>query len=107
MVYEVPALHLDGCPATGPFGDLQLAVTRTTILRHPDFTRPFEHTDASDLRVDSDASPYVIEYWPKALDRAQRNYAVREKELLAIVAGIEKFQSHLRGSHFTVWTDHH
>ena len=40
------------------------------------------------------------------MDEAQRNYTVTEKELLAIVFGLEKFRPYLLGSHVTIYTDH-
>nr|KYP43570.1 Retrovirus-related Pol polyprotein from transposon 17.6 [Cajanus cajan] len=49
---------------------------------------------------------YVIEYASKVLNEAQMNYAITEKELLAIVYALKKFRSYLIGSKITVFTDH-
>lgn len=40
------------------------------------------------------------------LNNAQLNYTTTEKELLAVVFALEKFQPYFIGSHITVYTDH-
>jgi RNase H-like domain found in reverse transcriptase len=40
------------------------------------------------------------------LNAAQRNYPTHEKELLAIIHGLQKFQAELLGTHFMVFTDY-
>lgn len=42
----------------------------------------------------------------KMLDEAQINYHTTEKELLAIMFAVDKFQSYLIGSKIIVYTDH-
>ena len=42
----------------------------------------------------------------KALDETQSNYAVIEKELLAICFGCHKFHEYIYGKHVTIETDH-
>ena len=49
---------------------------------------------------------HPIHYASKVLNDAQINYATTEKEMLAIVYGLEKFRSYLIGSKVTVYTDH-
>ena len=49
---------------------------------------------------------HTIYYASKVLNDAQINYAMTEKELLAIVFALEKFQSYLVGSKIVIYTDH-
>jgi len=49
---------------------------------------------------------HTIYYANKVLNDAQINYATTEKELLAIVYALEKFQSYLVGSKIVIYTDH-
>ena len=66
-----------------------------------------------DFELNCDASDYVVgavlgqrkdKFSPN--NDAQVNYATTEKELLAIVYGLEKFRSYLIGSRVIVYTDH-
>ena len=47
-----------------------------------------------------------IAFAAKALRKAERNYSVTRKELLALVWGMEHFAPYLGGKSFTVRTDH-
>ena len=40
------------------------------------------------------------------LSPAEKNYPTHEKEMLAIVRALKKFQADLLGTHFTIFTDH-
>ncbi|KAF9762117.1 Retrovirus-related Pol polyprotein from transposon 17.6 [Nosema granulosis] len=42
----------------------------------------------------------------KKLDKSQRNYSVTDKELLALVKGIENYRHYLLGRPFKLRTDH-
>ena len=53
-----------------------------------------------------DKMPHVIYYASKTLNDAQLNYSTTEKELLAVVFALDKFQSYLIGSKMIVYTDH-
>jgi hypothetical protein len=95
------------------FTQLRNAVTKAPVLQPPDWSLDFElMCDASDLAVGAilgqrrDRHPFVVYYASKTLDEAQRNYTTTEKELLAVVFGLEKFRSYLLGSHVIVFTDH-
>ncbi|XP_069144451.1 uncharacterized protein [Solanum lycopersicum] len=47
-----------------------------------------------------------IYYASKALNKAQKNYTVTERELLAVIFAFEKFRSYLLGSRVIAHTDH-
>ena len=48
----------------------------------------------------------MVYYARKTLNEAQRNYTSTEKELLAVVYALDKFQAYLVGSDIIVFTDH-
>jgi hypothetical protein len=68
--------------------------------------------DASDYAIGAvlgqtkDKKHHTITYASKTLMGAQLNYAITEKELLAVVFTIDKFRSYLVGEKVIVDTDH-
>ena len=68
--------------------------------------------DASDLAIGAvlgqreGRKPYVVYYASKTLNEAQRNYTTIEKELLAVVYALDKFQAYMVGSDIIIFTDH-
>lgn len=73
----------------------------------------FVTTDASNLRTGAMLSigkiwetSWLVAFDSMQLNRAQHNYPVHEKELLAIVRALDKWRYHLLGMHFKVYTDH-
>ena len=98
------------------FVNLKHALSSSPVLRLPDADRPFVvATDASDgaigavlMQAASDGAPLQpVGFFSRALHSAERNYSVREKEALAIVAALQHWRHHLAGrKQFTVQTDH-
>jgi len=83
------------------------------ILHLPDPERPFIlRTDASDTAVGAvllqeyDDGVFPVAYASRKLSRAERNYAVVERECLAIVWAVSKFYRYLYGRQFVLQTDH-
>jgi hypothetical protein len=82
-------------------------------VKLPDVTRDFVlRTDACDrglgavLLQEYDGTLFPVAYSSRKLLSAERNYSVSEKECLAIVFGISKFQRYLYGRKFILETDH-
>ncbi|CAN6561349.1 unnamed protein product [Malus baccata var. baccata] len=96
------------------FNKLKDLLTSAPIIIAPDWTIPFElMCDASDYAVGAvlgqrrDKLPHVIYYASRTLNDAQLNYAITEKELLAVVFALEKFRSYLIGAKVIVYSDHY
>ena len=87
------------------------------ILKAPEFHKPFRlATDASDLgagavllQEDDEGIEHPVSYYSKKFNSSQRNYSVIEKELMAIILGLQHFKVYLDPSSgpITVYTDHH
>ncbi|KAK3769209.1 hypothetical protein RRG08_005156 [Elysia crispata] len=54
-----------------------------------------------------DGKPYPVNYGSKKLTAAERNYSTIERECLAIVWGVKKFELYLQGVPFVLQTNHH
>ena len=69
-------------------------------------------TDASDFAIGSVLSQVqndkemVISYASRSLNKAEQNYCVTDRELLAVRYFVEYFRQYLLGRQFTVKTDH-
>jgi hypothetical protein len=95
------------------FNLLKEKLVSTPIIVAPQWDLPFElMCDASDYAVGAVLGQrhakffHAIYYASKVLNDNQKNYTTTEKELLAIVFALEKFQSYLIGSKVVVFTDH-
>ncbi|KAK7090171.1 hypothetical protein V1264_010004 [Littorina saxatilis] len=88
-------------------------MSRDPVLRLPDTAKEFIlRTDASDegigamLMQEHGGKPFPVSYASKKLSGAEKNYSTMEKECLAIVWGIKKFELYLQGVKFVLQTDH-
>ena len=91
------------------FNTIKKIFSQETLLRHPDFNKPFEiHTDASKAQLGAVISQNgkPIAFYSRKLNSAQLNYTTTERELLAIVETLKEFRNILLGQQITVWTDH-
>ena len=83
------------------------------VLRMPDFDKPFiVQADASDTGIgaillqEHPDGLFPILYASKKLLSHERNYSVIERECLALVFAVRKFQKYLYGKEFVLQTDH-
>lgn len=84
-------------------------ITEPIFLKIPNFNLPFElATDASNEAIGAILSQnnQVVEYASRSLNTTEKNYSTTEKELLAIIFGIEHFRYYLLGRKFKIITDH-
>lgn len=84
-----------------------------SIMQPPDWSKPFEiMCNASDYVVGEvlgqriDKKLHAIYYVSRTLDQAQINYAMIEKELIAVVFTLDKFRSYLVVAKIIIYTDH-
>ena len=80
---------------------------------YPDFTLPFDlYVDGRDealgmvLGQVQNGPEVVVSYSGRTLLPAEKNHSVKERETLAVIAGIKYFQPYLYGRRFTIHTDH-
>jgi hypothetical protein len=84
-------------------------VSEPIFLNVPNFNSEFELcTDASNESLGAILSQngQVIEYASRVLTSTERNYSTIEKELLAIIFGVDHFRYYLLGRKFKILTDH-
>jgi hypothetical protein len=100
------------------FTQLKQSLVQAPTLATPDNTKPYVlHTDASGYAVGATLSQdfglgrglQPVAFMSKKMGPAQRNYAVHEWELLAIVEALRAWRCYLYGSTHPVeiFTDHH
>lgn len=58
------------------------------------------------MQKDEKGKEYLIGYGSHKFKKAELNYGITERELLAIVLGVERYEHYLRGRKFKVITDH-
>ena len=97
------------------FDELKRRFTSAPILRHFDPSLPtVMETDASDFAIGAVLSQQVdnrlhpIAFHSRKMDKAEINYEIHDKEMLAIVSGFKEWRRYLEGARYqiTVFTDH-
>ncbi|XP_060100949.1 uncharacterized protein K02A2.6-like, partial [Heteronotia binoei] len=113
-IVQAPAPKCKAELQTAAFQAVKDLLVSNAVLHHYDENLP--------LILACDASPYgvgavlghqlpdgrevPVAYYSRTLSPAERNYAQIDKEALAIVAGVHKFNDYLYGRRFTIATDH-
>jgi transposase InsO family protein len=95
------------------FQGLKNALSEAPILKLPDIGMEFTlRTDASNVAMgcvlmqNYEGTMHPVAYASKKFSESERNYSVEERECLAMVWGIRKFNRYLYGQEFVVETDH-
>jgi hypothetical protein len=95
------------------FGYLKGILEKPPILHLPEFSKTFVvASDASDvglgaiLKQEHDGKMFPVIYASKKLLDREKNYSVIERECLAIVWAVDKFDFYLSGRYFEIETDH-
>ncbi|MGL5707230.1 MAG: reverse transcriptase/ribonuclease H family protein, partial [Aeromonas sp.] len=96
------------------FQKLKGSICDITYRAQPNFNNKFIlTTDASNYAIggilsqqNNDGKEEMISAYLKWLDKAQLNYSVTDKELLAVVKCLEHFRHYLIGKEFLLQTDH-
>ena len=101
------------CECQQAFLNLKRRLVSAPILALPDWSKPFLlDTDASDTGIGAVLSQidgekeHVIAYASRILTKAERNYCVTKRELLAVVTFLQHFRPYLLKGPFTLRTDH-
>jgi hypothetical protein len=95
------------------FNKLKNALANKPILKLPDVEKEFiVRTDASNKAVgcvllqEYEGIVHPVAYASKKLTEREKKYAVEEKEALALIWGVQKFNRYLYGKEFLMETDH-
>ena len=96
------------------FEGLKKALVSRDVMGYPlnDAGQFILDVDASDVGIGGilhqvqNGRERVIAYASRALNKAEKNYCITEKELLAVRYFVEYFRQYLLGRRFTVRTDH-
>lgn len=94
------------------FKELKEKLTIAPVLRYPNFDNRFVlRTDASDTALGAvllqqfDDGLHAIQYASRKLLPVEQRYTTYEKEALAMMFGLRKFQDYLLGHKFTLQVD--
>lgn len=108
---DVPFVWSAECQAA--FDHLKTRLCSPPILAYPIFDQPFHlYTDASQFALgyilgqNIDGKEHVIAYGGRELSHAEKSYSTTEREALAVVDGIKRYQPYIFGQKFYVHTDH-
>ena len=101
----------DACQQS--FEKLKLSFTGTEIMGFPKDEGTFTlDTDASDTTIgavlsqEQEGQIRVIAYGSRTMNKAERNYCITDKELLAVRYFTEHYRQYLLGRRFIIRTDH-
>lgn len=100
--------------AVWAFTELKEAMIEAPVLMTPDFARKFViQCDASDhsiggviSQMDEEGEDRPIAFTSRKLRGAELNYTTTEKECLAVIFSVEKFNQYVEGTKFDIITDH-
>jgi hypothetical protein len=95
------------------FSTLKNALTREPVLRSPDFKKEFiVQTDASNVgiggilaQLDDEGGEHPVAYYSRRLSDREQKYSTNEKECLAVISALRKWNVYLLGTQFRVETD--
>lgn len=93
------------------FGELKEKLSNAPILKFPDFDKSFKlETDASLTAIggilSNEGSDGAIQFVSRALKPAEKNYSTTERELLAIIYGLQQTRHIILGYKVKIVTDH-
>lgn len=94
------------------FNELRRRMMSPPVLQFPDFSEDAKfilRTDASRVAIGavlSNSNDLPVAYSSRPLSKAEKNYAIIELELLAIVWAVQHFRPYLFGRKFEILTDH-
>jgi len=96
------------------FERLKRALAKTVTLAYPQPNQTFVlDTDASDVAVGAILSTMVdgverpIAFFSRVMNSAQRSYCPTWRELLAVIAGLQRFRHYLIGATVILRTEHY
>ena len=108
---DKPFVWTEACQNS--FDELKERLVSSEIMAYPnDQGLYILDTDASDTQISGvlsqvqDNKERVICYGSRTLNKAERNYCITDKELLAIRHFAEYYKQYLLGRHFLVRSDH-
>ena len=95
------------------FTSLKTALTTAPVMAIPRPSEPLILAcDASNMSISYnlfqkiDGLERIIEYGGRGLKKAELNYSTSEREMLAVVTGVQHFHEYLNGQKFIIRTDH-
>ena len=98
------------------FKELKERFTKEPVLAAPDIDKKMRmEVDASDYATGGvlsmegkDGLWRLVAFLSKSLNETERNYKIHDKEMLAIIRGLEVWRHLLKGAQykFEIWTDH-
>ena len=95
------------------FEKIKKSIVEDVTLSHPNFDDPFTiTTDASQYGIgacisqDKDGFLRPIAFASRCLNQAEMNYSATDRELLAVIYGLEQFRHYVEHKKFTLYTDH-